>query len=73
MASKISPGVAMTQFLNSIPNDFRPTRHYPNLLAAAARLDGVSPSRAAQDAAVCRATIKVRLSVNQDETAPCVG
>ena len=34
MANKISPGVAMTEFLNSIPNDFRPTRHYPNLLAA---------------------------------------
>ena len=42
----------MTEFLNSIPNDFRPARHYPDLLAAAARLDSVSPNRAAQDAAV---------------------
>ena len=26
-----------------------------------------------RDAIPCRATIRVRLSVNQDETAPCVG
>ena len=32
-----------------------------------------APERACREGVACRATIKVRLSVNQDETAPCVG
>ncbi len=49
--AKATPSEAVTAFLNSLPSDFRPT-FFPNLSAAAQRLNAATPERAATDVAV---------------------
>lgn len=51
MTDKWSPSRAMEEYLKSIPVDFQ-SKLFPDLLAAATRLDAASPARAAKDVTV---------------------